>query len=234
MATTPQNSQEWEQPKNKTQQADHFAEKVGQATDKISMSVMAVFARGGAVILLIITAILLIHVEAQQSADIINLPNQYWKSLALSTAAALFGMLGFTFLFEAWKAVAVRKDADNIMKAQMKASYFQIYRDIIVDNLRRDLIAGVIFTLANIGLTVLIILTSVSSIDHLIAVKNVGALEDTVFYYTLAISVLAMVIGAAISYITPARKSEMWFIEKTNERISYLAKAKAVSEADFH
>lgn len=212
--------------KDRGKTSEEIAQHIGEKANTGNLAVLTIFGALAGVMLLIISCYLS-HIEALNSALIINREGQYAVSLGLSLSASIFSVIGFQQLARWWKYKEVEAFLPDLvkeewMKEKASETLYNIMLQVIDEGRKISGRLAIIFLLANLLCSVLILWAVWTALPP-------DAPESQIIY-TLSISGLAFISGACISLLTAADITENTITQMSQKR--YLDYAKAQSAAN--
>lgn len=202
------------------------AQKAGVIANTANLAFLTVFGAFSGIILLCIS-IYLSHLEAVNAAQIIAREGQYYISLGLSLASAIFSVIGFQYIMRWWKYKNMAEFLPSLVKKTWTSDE---KRKVLYDIMIRVLEEGR-FQSGALGLIFLVLNTICSAITLWAIVSAMGeGVHTSAWIYTFAISILAFISGACISLITNADINEKYVISMSQGRYMDYADAQSASD----
>ncbi len=211
---------------NRESTPEEKAQKAGVYANTANLAFLTVFGALSGMILLFIS-IYLSHLEAVNAAIIIKREGQYWISLGLSFASAIFSVIGFQYLTRWWKYKDMAEFLPTLVQKSWTADpkrkvLYDILIRILVENRKQSGVLGLIFLALNTICSSLVLWATISAMDETV--------NTSAWIYTVSISVLAFLSGACISLITNADVNEKYVISLAQGRYMDYAEAQASSD----
>ena len=183
---------------------DEIAEKWGRKTQIFTTSFLTIFTRLGG-FLFLIGSLFLSYLEAQNAADLINTPNQFWKSFGVSAISIAFSVIGFLGMARALTFKKLMTEFPLMQEAALTAAgdkgvkLYEIAIALIGKEYSKNKLIAILCIAGNIVCSVLTVIAVITALKH-----NPG-IEATVavWIYTFTISILAFFAGACITMISP-------------------------------
>lgn len=210
----------------RTETPEEKAQKMGLLANTGNLMVLTMFGAASGILLLLIS-LYLSHVEAMNAAKIIGRDSQYWISLGLSSASAIFSVIGFQ-QFARWiKYRSIGRTLPVLVEASWtkdpaRETLYKIMIHVIDEGRSGAGVLSLIFIFANFVCSAITLWAIISALPE--------DADTSIWIYTLAISGLAFISGACISLLTSADINEASVISTAQAKYRAYADAQAASD----